>query len=89
VRARHHALGARGGGGAGLSPERLVFIDDNPVTARMNGQQVCRYEEFLALPASSRHVVIGIASSRIREKLALRCRRMGCRHGRCRLPMSW
>ncbi len=57
---------------SGLSPERLVFIDDNPVTARMNGQQVCRYVEFLALPASSRHVVIGIANSRIREKLALR-----------------
>lgn len=57
---------------AGVPLERLVFIDDNPASQHINGQRVCRYDEFLGLPASSRHVVIGIANSRIREKLALR-----------------
>ncbi len=55
---------------AGVPLDRLVFIDDNPAAERANGHQVCRYAEFLALPASSRHVVIGIANSRVRERLA-------------------
>lgn len=57
---------------AGISQDRLVFIDDNPSVPQVNGQQVCRYDEFLALPATSRYVVIGIANSRVREKLAVR-----------------
>lgn len=56
----------------GVSPDRLVFIDDSPAAARVNGQRVCRYEEFLALEASARYAVIGIANSAVREKLAAR-----------------
>jgi sugar O-acyltransferase (sialic acid O-acetyltransferase NeuD family) len=57
---------------AGIPLDRLVFIDDNPTAPQVNGQQVCRYDAFLAMPATSRHVVIGIANSRVREKLAAR-----------------
>ncbi|MES2908400.1 MAG: NeuD/PglB/VioB family sugar acetyltransferase [Pseudomonadota bacterium] len=53
-----------------IAPDRLVFIDDAPVRQLINGQRVCSYAEFMALPASSRHVVIGIASSAVREQLA-------------------
>lgn len=42
----------------GVPFDRLVFIDDNPTARQVNGQQVCRYDEFMALPASSRHVAI-------------------------------
>lgn len=57
---------------AGVPLERLVFIDDNPASQHMNSQLVCRYDEFLSMPATSRHVIIGIANSVIREKLATR-----------------
>lgn len=57
---------------AGVPTDRLVFIDDNPGEAVINGHAVCRYEEFLALDASERHVVIAIANSTIREKLVAR-----------------
>lgn len=58
----------------GVPFDRLVFIDDNPTARQVNGQQVCRYDEFMALPASSRHVAIAIAiaNSAVREKLATR-----------------
>jgi sugar O-acyltransferase (sialic acid O-acetyltransferase NeuD family) len=57
---------------AGVAIDRLVFIDDNPDAAVINGHQVYRYNEFLAMEASERHVVIAIANSAVREKLALR-----------------
>ncbi len=57
---------------AGVAIDRLVFIDDNPDAAVINGHKVCRYNEFMAMEASERHVVIAIANSAVREKLALR-----------------
>lgn len=56
----------------GVSLSRLVFIDDNPDADTVNGHKVIRYADFLALEASARHVVIGIANGVIREKLAVR-----------------
>lgn len=56
----------------GVSVNRLVFIDDSPTADVVNGQQVCTYVDFLAMNASSHHVVIGIANSTVREKLANR-----------------
>ncbi len=62
---------------AGLTTDRLVFIDDNPVVEVVNGHRVLRYADFLALEASERHVVIAIANSAVREKLAARLRADG------------
>lgn len=59
--------------GAGISAERLVFVDDNPGTAVVNGHRALTYREFLEVPASERHVVLAIANSVIRERLADRC----------------
>jgi len=56
----------------GIPSSRLVFIDDNPDADTVNGHKVFGYADFLALDASARHVVIGIANSVIREKLAAR-----------------
>lgn len=56
----------------GVSARRLVFIDDSPTMESINGQRVCSYADFLTTDASSRHVVIGIANSAVREKLAVR-----------------
>lgn len=56
----------------GIDPDRLVFVDDNPEAALINGQRVLGYAEFLAAAADSRHAVLAIANSAVREKLALR-----------------
>lgn len=63
----------------GLSGDRLVFVDDNPATAYINGQCVLRYAEFLAHEASERFVVLAIANGAIREQLAVRCEDDGVR----------
>jgi sugar O-acyltransferase (sialic acid O-acetyltransferase NeuD family) len=57
----------------GISAERLIFIDDRPERPVVNGQRVMTYEQFLGAPADQRHVVLAIADSRVRERLALRC----------------
>ncbi len=63
--------------GQGVAPDRLVFIDDAPASPEVNGHQVCRYVDFLAMPASSRHAVIAIAAGSIRARLAARLRADG------------
>lgn len=57
---------------AGIAPERLVFVDDAPGQVRVNGQRLLTYAQFLAEPAGQRHVVLAIANSAVREKLAAR-----------------
>ncbi|OAD83645.1 acetyltransferase [Comamonas thiooxydans] len=62
---------------AGIAPERLVFVDDAPGQVRVNGQRLLTYAQFLAEPAGQRHVVLAIANSIVREKLAARLIRDG------------
>lgn len=57
----------------GVSLDRLVFIDDgdnNPQS--INGHQILKYTDFLAIDASERWVSIAIANSVVREKIAMR-----------------
>lgn len=54
----------------GISLEQLYFIDDQPTQDKINGQVVVRYDDFLKIPADQRYVVIAIANSQIRAKLA-------------------
>lgn len=82
---RQVAIWGSGGCGRGVMPlaraqwaaldplARLVFVDDSPVAKMVNGHAVLSYEEWLALPASSRHICIAIANSKVREKLSQRC----------------
>lgn len=58
---------------AGVALERLVFVDDNPSALVVNGHRVLTYREYLEMPASERYVVLAIANSEIRERLAERC----------------
>lgn len=58
---------------AGVRPDQLVFVDDAPGPAMLNGQRLLTYAQFLAVPAPQRHVVLAIANSAVREKLAQRC----------------
>lgn len=51
----------------------LVFVDDHPPATQVNGQRVFTYAQWMAEPASSRHVCIAIANSHIRQRLALQC----------------
>ena len=55
------------------SPWDLVFVDDNPPAPELNGHAVMTYAQWLAEPASSRHISLAIANSAVREKLAARC----------------
>lgn len=57
----------------GIAASRLVFVDDQPGSALVNGHAALRYDEFLQTPASSRHIVVAIANSAVRERLADRC----------------
>lgn len=57
----------------GIPADRLVFVDDEPESAVVNGHRVLTYENFLACDARERHVVIAIANSTVREMLAARC----------------
>lgn len=58
---------------AGVAVDRLVFVDDQPDAAEVNGHRVLTYREYLETPASERRVVLAIANSLIRERLAERC----------------
>jgi len=64
---------------AGVAPDRLVFVDDAPGPAQINGQRLVTYAQFLAEPAAARHAVLAIASGGVREKLAQRCMQDGVR----------
>lgn len=57
---------------AGVAADRLVFIDDQPSAATVNGQRVLTWDAFLAAPAGDRRAVIAIASGAVRERLAAR-----------------
>ena len=57
----------------GIAANRLVFVDDQSDAVLVNGHAVLRYEKFLQVAASSRHIVVAIANSAVRELLAGRC----------------
>lgn len=57
----------------GVALDRLVFVDDSPQVASINGHRVLRYADFVLETASTRHVVLAIANGSVREKLAGRC----------------
>lgn len=50
----------------------LVFVDDHPPAAVVNGHRVLTYAQWMTEPASSRHMNVAIANSRIREQLVQR-----------------
>jgi sugar O-acyltransferase (sialic acid O-acetyltransferase NeuD family) len=51
----------------------LVFVDDQPPAPVVNGRPVLTYAQWLREPASSRHMNVAIANSRVREQLVQRC----------------
>jgi len=55
------------------NPFQLVFVDDNPPAPECNDHKVLTYGEWLAQPASSRHINIAIANSTVRQKLVEQC----------------
>lgn len=57
----------------GVSASQLVFVDDACSVSALNNQQVLSYAEFLACDAVSRYVVLAVANSATRQKLAERC----------------
>jgi sugar O-acyltransferase (sialic acid O-acetyltransferase NeuD family) len=79
--ARHQLQPALSAGAA-----ELVFVDDHPPAAECNGQLVLTYDEWLAQPASSRHMCIAIANSTVRQKLAERCVADGVRFFEVKAP---
>lgn len=57
----------------GIPATQLVFVDDRPEVEEVNGHRVLRYEDFLRADAGTRQIVIAIANSAVRERLAGRC----------------
>jgi sugar O-acyltransferase (sialic acid O-acetyltransferase NeuD family) len=64
----------------------LVFVDDHPPAAQVNDQRVLTYAQWMAEPASSRHVCIAIANSQIRQRLAVHCAADGLAFFEVRAP---
>lgn len=62
---------------AGITPQRLVFVDDGFGPERVNGHRLLTYAQFLAEPAGMRYAILAIANSAVREKLAERLTRDG------------
>lgn len=58
---------------AGISKEQLVFVDDKPKASVVNGQRALTYKEFLRLESKERFLVLGVADSSVRERLAGLC----------------
>ena len=58
-------------------PYQLAFVDDNPQVASANGRRIFSFDAWMSQPATSRHISIAIANSRIRETLAQRCADVG------------
>jgi len=55
----------------------ICFVDDKPPSARLNGQAVVTFQEWIEQEASERLAVIAIADSAVREKMAIRCEQHG------------
>jgi sugar O-acyltransferase (sialic acid O-acetyltransferase NeuD family) len=62
--------------GVKIAPRTLVFIDDSPGNAVVNGHAVLTFDEFAAEPGA-KLVTIAIADSTIRASLARRCESAG------------
>jgi sugar O-acyltransferase (sialic acid O-acetyltransferase NeuD family) len=54
----------------GGDQSRLVFIDDHPAAAMVNGHRVVTFDAFLATPATHRAAVIAVAAGDARARLA-------------------
>jgi sugar O-acyltransferase (sialic acid O-acetyltransferase NeuD family) len=51
----------------------LVFVDDQPPMPMINGQRVLTYAQWMAEPASSRHISVAVSNSQLRQTLVQRC----------------
>ena len=52
---------------------QFVFVDDNPELDTLNGYPTFTYHQFQTLEVMNKFVVLAIADSAIREKLATKC----------------
>jgi sugar O-acyltransferase (sialic acid O-acetyltransferase NeuD family) len=50
----------------------VVFVDDRPPSDQINGHRVLTMEQFLSMPAETRHFNIAVGDSVVREKIANR-----------------
>jgi sugar O-acyltransferase (sialic acid O-acetyltransferase NeuD family) len=55
----------------------LVFVDDTPPAASLNGYDVLTYAQWLQEPAEARSISLAIANSQVREALVARCAQDG------------
>lgn len=57
---------------AGISLDRLVFVDDTLGGNHKNGHAVISYDEFIHNKATQKYVALAIANSIVREELAIK-----------------
>eukprot|EP01037_Dinobryon_pediforme_P034971 gene34971-41133_t len=54
-------------------PERIFFVETNPLTDRINGVPLISEKSFFELDCEQRFFNVAIANSQARERLAVRC----------------
>lgn len=57
--------------------DRIVFIDDALSDDLVNGVEVLNWSTFVSIPAERKLVTLAIADSRVRERLAIKCKDVG------------
>lgn len=56
-----------------VSGHEVVFVDDNPPAALMNGHRCITFAEFVAESAKEKFITLAIANSDVRQRLEQRC----------------
>lgn len=61
----------------GMEGSRLVFVDDNPPTASVNGEAVLTFDEFVLDDAGEKQIALAVASPSVRASMARKCDEAG------------
>ena len=60
-------------GDLGVDSHDIIFVDDSPISNKINGHHVYTYDEFVLMAADSKSVVVAISDTKIRKEITNRC----------------
>ena len=57
----------------GMDPHKVIFVDDNPASNKINGHCVYTYDEFISIESGLKNIVVAVSSAVVREEVTNRC----------------